>query len=74
MIGALIGVAIGKLQPEEIKLMLQIPSKHSWPTCLHTCPPSGLYLCNVEYDEKDLIFEDNKLTEFSSDSECDAEK
>lgn len=73
---ALMQVATGKLPPEEIKVMLQVPSKHSWPTFLHTLPPHGLYLCNVEYDPKDLIYnpdevkmDTNNFNDIESDSE-----
>lgn len=59
MLAALIGVAEGKLTPKDIKVMLQVPSKHSWHSCLHNCPAHGLYLCNIEYNPKDLIFEPN---------------
>ncbi|XP_050671637.1 tRNA pseudouridine synthase-like 1 isoform X2 [Leptidea sinapis] len=56
MVGTLIAVANGKIRPEDIKLMLQIPSKHSWHSFIEAIPPDGLYLCNVEYDPQDLIY------------------
>lgn len=62
MIGTLNCVAIGKLQPDDIKVMLQIPSKNSWYSFIQNCPPDGLYLCNVEYNPEDLIC-DNSITE-----------
>ncbi|CAH2238340.1 jg25433, partial [Pararge aegeria aegeria] len=62
MIGTLISVAIGKLEPHDVKVMLQIPSKHSWHTFIQTCPPNGLYLCNVEYNPEDLIYNPEKST------------
>ncbi|XP_073944458.1 tRNA pseudouridine synthase-like 1 [Choristoneura fumiferana] len=70
MMGTLNCVAIGKLPPEEIKVMLQVPSKHSWHNHIQNCPPHGLYLCDVEYNPQDLIYEatDNNTIE-GSDSE-----
>ncbi|KAJ0180290.1 hypothetical protein K1T71_003694 [Dendrolimus kikuchii] len=59
MIGTLNTVATGKLQPEDVKVMLQIPSKHSWHSFIQNCPPDGLYLCNVEYNPEDLIYDDS---------------
>ncbi|XP_072944423.1 tRNA pseudouridine synthase-like 1 [Epargyreus clarus] len=71
MIGTLISVAIGKLPPEEIKVMLQVPSKHSWYSFIGACPPHGLYLCNVKYDPKDLVFEDTKNKVSLNTAECE---
>ncbi|CAH0718770.1 unnamed protein product, partial [Brenthis ino] len=56
MIGTLITVAIGKLELNDIKVMLQVPSKHSWHTFIQNCPPDGLYLANVSYNPEDLIY------------------
>lgn len=76
MIGTLMSVAVGKLPPEDIKLMLQVPSKHSWHSFIHSAPAHGLYLCNVEYNPDDLIYDpegqstqDTSLDESESDSE-----
>lgn len=75
MIGALNSVAIGKLPPEEIKVMLQVPSKHTWPTYLQTGPPDGLYLCDVHYNPEDLVYNPEKSQkgreEYDSDTKCD---
>ncbi|XP_059061772.1 tRNA pseudouridine synthase-like 1, partial [Achroia grisella] len=74
MIGTLISVAIGKLPVEEIKIMLQIPSKHSWYPFIQNCPPDGLYLCNVEYNPDDLIYrstETSKHLEETEDSDSE---
>ncbi|XP_023952533.2 tRNA pseudouridine synthase-like 1 isoform X2 [Bicyclus anynana] len=57
MVGTLISIAIGKLEPDDIKVMLQVPSKHSWHTFIQNGPPDGLYLCNVEYNPEDLIYD-----------------
>lgn len=72
MMGTLLAVAIGKLPPEEIKVMLQVPSKHSWYTFIQSCPPDGLYLCNVEYDPQDLIYDPDRVAKETEDidSEC----
>ncbi|CAG5011617.1 unnamed protein product [Parnassius apollo] len=56
MMGTLISVAVGKIPPEEVKVMLQVPSKHSWHSFIQNCPPDGLYLCNVEYNPEDLVY------------------
>lgn len=79
MIGTLLSVAVGKLPPEEIKVMLQVPSKYSWHSFIQCSPPHGLYLCNVEYNPDDLIYDpegqrtndtkDTSLDEDESDSE-----
>lgn len=74
MIGTLISVATGKLPAEEIKVMLQVPSKHSWHPFIQNCPPDGLYLCNVEYNPEDLIYKPTGTSEeveesLDSDSE-----
>ncbi|XP_022127958.2 tRNA pseudouridine synthase-like 1 isoform X1 [Pieris rapae] len=64
MVGSLITVASGKIEPKDIKLMLQIPSKHSWISQIASIPANGLYLCNVEYKPEDLIYNavnDNKI-------------
>ncbi|XP_053625888.1 tRNA pseudouridine synthase-like 1 isoform X2 [Plodia interpunctella] len=75
MIGTLMSVGIGKIPPEEVKVMLQVPSKHSWHTFTQNCPPDGLYLCDVEYNPEDLIYK-TKLegaTNLQSDIESDSE-
>lgn len=59
MVGALNSVAIGRIDPKEIKVMLQVPSKHSWVSFVQSSPPDGLYLCNVEYKPEDLIYNCN---------------
>ncbi|XP_068629860.1 tRNA pseudouridine synthase-like 1 [Battus philenor] len=66
MVGTLSSVAVGKLSPEDVKVMLQIPSKHSWHSFIQTCPPDGLYLCNVEYDPEDLVYEEETCSELTS--------
>ncbi|KAJ8725405.1 hypothetical protein PYW08_003588 [Mythimna loreyi] len=75
MIGTLNSVAIGKLPPKEIKVMLQVPSKHTWPNCIQSGPPDGLYLCDVHYNPEDLVYDPEKTQERreedDSDSECD---
>ncbi|XP_045785692.1 tRNA pseudouridine synthase-like 1 isoform X1 [Maniola jurtina] len=72
MIGTLISVAIVKLEPDDVKVMLQIPSKHSWHTFIQNCPPDGLYLCNVEYNPEDLVYDPEKnLTNVSEGIESE---
>ncbi|XP_063377812.1 tRNA pseudouridine synthase-like 1 [Cydia fagiglandana] len=70
MMGTLISVAVGKLPADEIKVMLQVPSKHSWYNFIQNCPPQGLYLCNVEYNPEDLVYSDSGDSQVEdSDSE-----
>lgn len=74
MIGALNAVATNKLPPEEIKVMLQVPSKHTWPSIVQSGPPDGLYLCDVHYNPEDLVYDPEKKEgreEDDSDSECE---
>lgn len=75
MVGALNSVATGKLPPEEIKVMLQVPSKHSWYSFIQTGPPDGLYLCNVEYNPEDLVYsaEQKEEKKIREDSESDSD-
>nr|XP_032513667.1 tRNA pseudouridine synthase-like 1 isoform X2 [Danaus plexippus plexippus] len=69
MIGTLISVASGKLQPKDIQVMLQVPSKHSWHSFIQNCPPDGLYLADVEYKQEDLIYDPNRLNILDSGHE-----
>ena len=75
MIGTLNAVAVGRYPPEEIKVMLQIPSKHSWHSGIQSGPPDGLYLCDVHYRPEDLVYDPEKREqgreEEDSDSECE---
>ncbi|KAG6448702.1 tRNA pseudouridine synthase-like 1 [Manduca sexta] len=73
MVGALISVGIGKLQPEDIKVMLQVPSKHSWYSFIQAGPPDGLYLCNVEYNPEDLIYNPDQTKDQDSGIDCDSD-
>lgn len=73
MMGTLFSVANGDLQPEDIKVMLQIPSKNSWHSKIQNCPPDGLYLCNVEYNPEDLIYNPEKEESIDSANELDSE-
>jgi len=50
----MIGVGQNKIKQKDVYEMLTIPSKNSWCSNLNVAPPYGLYLCNVEYDFKDL--------------------
>lgn len=63
MLGTLISVGIGKLEPMDIQLMLQIPSKNSWHSFIKSLPAYALYLCNVEYDPEDLIYKESISTD-----------
>jgi tRNA U38,U39,U40 pseudouridine synthase TruA len=55
MVGALISVAAGHISIEEIRYMLENPSKHSWNNRITVAPPCGLYLVSVEYDPLDIV-------------------
>ncbi|XP_050345149.1 tRNA pseudouridine synthase-like 1 isoform X2 [Nymphalis io] len=73
MIGTLISVGTGKLKPEDVKVMLQVPSKHSWHSFIQCCPPDGLYLCNVEYNPEDLLYDPNRKITLESEKANDNE-
>lgn len=51
---ALVGVAQGKITLNDIKLMLEIPSPHSWCNQVKVVSAHGLYLCEVGYSKEDL--------------------
>ncbi|XP_050501442.1 tRNA pseudouridine synthase-like 1 [Diabrotica virgifera virgifera] len=53
-VAALIALAQGKISLSDIKLMLEVPSRHSWCPQIKTLPAHGLYLCEVEYSKGDL--------------------
>lgn len=71
MVGALNSVAVGNLPAEEIQVMLQVPSKHSWHTFIQTGPPDGLYLCDIQYNPEDLVY--NPEAEEKIQKECDSD-
>lgn len=73
MVGTLITVANGKLEPNDVKVMLQIPSKHSWHTFIQNCPPDGLYLCDVKYNAEDLIYNESVSNQEINESNIDSE-
>jgi len=50
MIGAAICVANGRIPLEKVVELLQDP-KLGWDSKLFICPPSGLYLADIEYKE-----------------------
>jgi len=54
MVGALIGVAAGRISIEDIRYMLENPSEHSWNNGIIVVPPHGLYLTDVEYDPLEM--------------------
>ena len=54
IVGTLIAVATGRISLEEVKYMLDTPSKHSWDNRIVVAPAHGLYLLDVEYDSKEL--------------------
>lgn len=54
MVGVSEAVALSKLTTRDVQIMLQVPSKHSWNTCVALAPPWGLYLQEVQYNHKDL--------------------
>lgn len=47
-VGALVGVAQGRVNLDNIQHMLDKPSHDNW-ICSHVAPPDGLYLLEVEY-------------------------
>lgn len=54
IVAALVALAQGKVTIRDLKLMLEIPSRHSWCPQIKTLPAHGLYLCEVEYSKEDL--------------------
>ncbi|XP_051173772.1 tRNA pseudouridine synthase-like 1 isoform X1 [Leptopilina boulardi] len=54
MVGALFGLASGRITEKELITMLQVPSKNSWNSRIATVPANGLYLVNVEYNPEEL--------------------
>ncbi|XP_069683698.1 tRNA pseudouridine synthase-like 1 [Periplaneta americana] len=55
IVGALIAVAKGHISVEEVRYMLENPSKDSWNNKIVVVPPHGLYLVDVEYDPLDMV-------------------
>ncbi|CAH1154095.1 unnamed protein product [Phaedon cochleariae] len=53
-VASLVALAQGKITIRDIKLMLEVPSLHSWCPQIKTLPAHGLYLCEVEYAREDL--------------------
>lgn len=56
IVGCLVSVACHKISIKDVYEMLTIPSKESWHPKSVVAPPYGLYLCQVHYDEADLIW------------------
>ncbi|XP_012262733.2 tRNA pseudouridine synthase-like 1 isoform X1 [Athalia rosae] len=54
MVGALVGLGLGKITEKDIQCMLQVPSHHNWISGVNPGPPHGLYLCRVEYNPSEL--------------------
>ncbi|XP_051894985.1 tRNA pseudouridine synthase-like 1 [Pristis pectinata] len=57
MTGALVAVGQGKLMPRHIADLLEVRDSRAYPGNI-IAPPDGLFLKNVEYDEKDLQVEE----------------
>uniref|UniRef100_UPI00398F3AD5 tRNA pseudouridine synthase-like 1 isoform X1 n=1 Tax=Pristiophorus japonicus TaxID=55135 RepID=UPI00398F3AD5 len=60
MTGALVAVGQGKLTPRHIADLLEMRDSRAYPQNI-IAPPGGLFLKNVEYDEKDLEVEESKI-------------
>ncbi|XP_069774857.1 tRNA pseudouridine synthase-like 1 isoform X2 [Narcine bancroftii] len=58
MTGALVAVGQGKLMPRHIAELLEVQDSRAFPRNF-IAPPNGLFLKNVEYDEKDLQMQEN---------------
>ncbi|KAJ9575751.1 hypothetical protein L9F63_007397 [Diploptera punctata] len=61
IVGTLIAVASGSISIEEVKYMLNTPSKDSWNNCIGVVPPFGLYLLDVEYDPQDMEMQNSEI-------------
>ncbi|XP_026461219.1 tubulin gamma-1 chain-like [Ctenocephalides felis] len=55
MVGVLLAVAQHRITEQDVITMLQVPSPYSWCTSVRSMPPHGLYLCDVEYRDEDLM-------------------
>ncbi|XP_067826193.1 tRNA pseudouridine synthase-like 1 [Heptranchias perlo] len=60
MTGALVAVGQGRLMPRQIADLLEIRDSRAYPQNI-IAPPGGLFLKNVEYDEKDLEVEESVI-------------
>lgn len=56
IVAVILGVAQDRLTIRDVYEMLTIPSKHSWLSKVAVSPAHGLYLCQVDYSEKDKEF------------------
>ncbi|XP_055335431.1 tRNA pseudouridine synthase-like 1 isoform X2 [Paramacrobiotus metropolitanus] len=54
MIGALVGVAKGRIQEKDIQEMLNTPDPYGYHKALTQAPSEGLFLKDVEFDDKNL--------------------
>ncbi|XP_035666369.1 tRNA pseudouridine synthase-like 1 [Branchiostoma floridae] len=57
MTGLLVAIGRGKLQPEDVCTLLAVRKIAAYPKAAQVAPAHGLYLCNVEYNEKDLVYD-----------------
>jgi len=51
MVGTLLGIGEGKLEPTDILFMLQNPSEKSWNPRCQAASSAGLYLKSVNYKD-----------------------
>ncbi|XP_078669830.1 tRNA pseudouridine synthase-like 1 [Branchiostoma floridae x Branchiostoma belcheri] len=57
MTGLLVAIGRGKLQPKDVVTLLAARKISAFPKNAPVAPAHGLYLCNVEYNEKDLVYD-----------------
>lgn len=61
IVAVILAVAQERITLRDVYEMLTIPSKHTWSSRVDVAPPYGLYLCGVEYDDKDKEFPVDEL-------------
>ncbi|XP_066271329.1 tRNA pseudouridine synthase-like 1 [Branchiostoma lanceolatum] len=57
MTGLLVAIGRGKLEPKEVCTLLAARKITAFPKNAQVAPAHGLYLCNIEYNEKDLLYD-----------------
>ncbi|XP_014662933.1 PREDICTED: tRNA pseudouridine synthase A-like [Priapulus caudatus] len=54
MLGAMVAVGCGRLTLDQVRYMLEQPDPQNWHSKAVCMAPSGLYLKQIYYDEKDF--------------------
>lgn len=69
MVGTWIAAAEGRISERDVYRMLTIPSPRSWCSQAVVAPAYALFLCQVEYDPKDLEFPHDELPGAAEDKQ-----